>query len=334
MVKLITSLPDSLQADLDRIRFAVQNMGAHDGQIKTVSAQALLDWADKTLRVLGKWLLDTEQKQLLRLNPWDTFLLYASAYLYDITLLTHPAEAMDDQSQQPFQFAANLEKSHRYDHEHWGNLGIRDSSIAAAVAAICRLVNTRADGGEILANDSERVIDELAVNGPLLAAAIRLAKAMDPKAPSTAAQVYALLPEGARRHVVGRINLQGEDKCALSMGRNRIFWTETQMRHIKRAVRLALAQTTKAFLEALEVQATAPQTRQSIINQLAIFFDFKEVDDAIFAQLGDPIRCIVEKRFRNFVRIHFAHTLRSNGIPEADGHTHQWQQSIIASFRN
>ena len=144
----------------------------------------------------------------------------------------------------------------------------------------------------------------------------------------------ALLPEGARRHVVGRINLQGEDKCALSMDRNRIFWTETQMRHIKKAVRLALAQTTKAFLVAVEAQATAPQTRQSIINQLAIFFDFNEVDDAIYAQLGDPIRRIVEKRFRNFVRIHFAHTLRSNGIPEADGYSHRWQQSIIASFRN
>jgi hypothetical protein len=41
-------------------------------------------------------------------------------------------------------------------------------------------------------------------------------------------QIDTLLPEGARQHEVGRINLMGEDKCALSMDRNRIFWTDAQ----------------------------------------------------------------------------------------------------------
>ena len=39
-------------------------------------------------------------------------------------------------------------------------------------------------------------------------------------------QVEYLLPQKARRYVVGRINLVGADKCTLSMDRNRIFSPE------------------------------------------------------------------------------------------------------------
>ncbi len=146
-------------------------------------------------------------------------------------------------------------------------------------------------------------------------------------------QLDSLLPEGARQHVVGRINLLGKEKCALSMDRNRIFWTDTQLREIKHTLLLGLADAVDRFMTAVDEQGTASNTRQSIVNQLATFFDFNEVDNAVYAKLSQPLRQVVEKRFRDFLRIHFAHTFRSEGIPEADGYNHDWQRRIVNSFR-
>jgi len=146
-------------------------------------------------------------------------------------------------------------------------------------------------------------------------------------------QLDSLLPQGARQHAVGRINLRGEDKCALSMDRNRIFWTDGQLRDIKKAIRMGLADAASRFIAAVDSQDVAPHDRQSIINNLAICFDFNEVDDAIYTRLCDPLRKVVEKRFRDFLRIHFAHTLRAEGMPEADGYSQGWQQRIVDSFR-
>ncbi len=146
-------------------------------------------------------------------------------------------------------------------------------------------------------------------------------------------QMDRLLPEGARQHVIGRINLKGEDKCALSMDRNRIFWTDAQLAGIKHAIRRGIASAVNRFIDAVDAQNVSPHTRQSIINNLAIFFDFNEVDDAIYQRLCEPIRTIVDRRFRDFVRIHFAHTHRTEGIPEADGYSQIWQQRIVDSFR-
>ena len=50
------------------------------------------------------------------------------------------------------------------------------------------------------------------------------------------------------------------------------------------------------------------------------------------AKLYPPIRKVVEKRFRDFVRVHFAHTLRREGIPEADDYNERWQQTILESY--
>ncbi len=146
-------------------------------------------------------------------------------------------------------------------------------------------------------------------------------------------QLDTLLPEGARQHVVGRINLLGQEKCALSMDRNRIFWTDSQLREIKHTIRVGLADAVRHFMAAVDTQGVAPNTRQSIINNLAIFFDFNEVDDKIHSRLCKPVQQVVEKRFRDFLRIHFAHTLRSEGIPEADGYSSDWQRQIVDSFR-
>ena len=49
-------------------------------------------------------------------------------------------------------------------------------------------------------------------------------------------------------------------------------------------------------------------------------------------RLCDPIRNKVVKRFRDFVRINFAHTFRREGIPEADGYSENWQQEVLKSF--
>jgi Histidine kinase-, DNA gyrase B-, and HSP90-like ATPase len=145
-------------------------------------------------------------------------------------------------------------------------------------------------------------------------------------------QLDSLLPEGARANVVGRINLKGEDKCELSMDRNRIFWTSDQKKRIRMLIRHALVDVASQLMNAMDEQDVPLTTRNSIINHLAIFFDFSDVDDPMHKKLCPPIRKIVEKRFRDFVRIHFAHTLRREGIPEADGYNERWQQKILESY--
>ena len=141
-----------------------------------------------------------------------------------------------------------------------------------------------------------------------------------------------LLPEGARQHVVGRINLKGRDKCELSMNRNRIFWTSQQKRQIRQKIRLSLMEVANCLMKALDTQGAPVNTRNNIINHLAIFFDFSEVDDAVHDHLCDPLRKMVDKRFRDFVRIHFAHTQSAAGVPEADGYNERWQRRILDAF--
>jgi len=141
-----------------------------------------------------------------------------------------------------------------------------------------------------------------------------------------------LLPEGARQHVVGRINLKGRDKCELSMDRNRIFWTGQRKKQIRQRILLALVGIANRLMNALDAQGASVDTRNSLINHLAIFFDFSEVDDVVHDRLCQPLRQVVEKRFRDFVRVHFPHARSSGRIPEADGYNEQWQQRVLASF--
>jgi len=145
-------------------------------------------------------------------------------------------------------------------------------------------------------------------------------------------QVTSLLPEGARQYVVARINLMGQDKCELSMDRNRMFWTTDQLQNIKRVIRYGLVEVANQLLSAVQAQDESENALNSIVNHLAIFFDFSDVDDVMYNHLSLPIRRKVEKRFRDFVRINFAHTLKKNGIAEADGYRESWQQQILRSF--
>jgi len=144
-------------------------------------------------------------------------------------------------------------------------------------------------------------------------------------------QVDALLPERARGIVVGRINLLGGERCELSMDRNRIFWTDDQFRRLKRITRYALVDAVNQFMVTMDKQAAPEQIRRSIVNHLSICFDFNEVDDFMHARLSDPIRAVVDKRFRDFYRIHFAHAISSAQLQDTDGYNHAWQQRIIAT---
>lgn len=145
-------------------------------------------------------------------------------------------------------------------------------------------------------------------------------------------QTEALLPEGARQNVIGRINLKGKDRCELSMDRNRIFWTEQQLQTIKRKIRLGMVDLANQLLEDTRMMNPALTIESNLINHLSIFFDFNEIDDEMYYLLGKPVRKIVAKRFRDFVRINFAHTGKQNNVPEADDYEEKWQREILASF--
>ena len=145
-------------------------------------------------------------------------------------------------------------------------------------------------------------------------------------------QIDSLLPEGARHLVAGRINLLGNDKCDLSMDRNRIFWTKEQLEGIKKTIRYGLVDLANQLVAEIQGQDLSKNTRNSILNNVSIFFDFSEVDDTMHRELCEPIRQIVEKRFRDFLRINFAHTLRRSGIVGAEGYSENWQQTIVATF--
>jgi len=145
-------------------------------------------------------------------------------------------------------------------------------------------------------------------------------------------QLDTLLPEGARQNVIGRINLQGQERCELSMDRNRIFWSKHQLDTIKQRIRHGLVDVVDQFMAAVDGQDMPENTRTSIINHLAIFLDFNTVDDDMYDRIPRPIRAIVDKRFRDFIRVHYAHTHPSGGLPGGDEYRQNWQQHILESF--
>jgi predicted nucleic acid-binding OB-fold protein len=117
------------------------------------------------------------------------------------------------------------------------------------------------------------------------------------------------------------------------MDRNRIFWKTDQLQNIKRLIRHGLVDVANQLMSAVRVQEeVSVNTLNSIVNHLAIFFDFSDVDDVMYNQLAEPIRKVVEKRFRDFVRINFAHTLKKSDIAEADGYSEAWQQQVLENF--
>jgi hypothetical protein len=123
----------------------------------------------------------------------------------------------------------------------------------------------------------------------------------------------------------------GQDKCELSMDRNRMFWTADQLQHIKKIIRYGLVDVANQMMTVVQQQAVPENTLNSIVNNLAIFFNFSDVDDLMYGRLCTPLRQKVEKRFRDFVRISFSQKMRASGTAEADGYTETWQQSVLKS---
>ena len=85
MKTLAEWLPAQLKADLAGIRSSVRKF--NDERLPGNSAGRIGagEEGDRILAPLERWLLDEEQKQMLRLNPRDIFFLYASAYLCHIS---------------------------------------------------------------------------------------------------------------------------------------------------------------------------------------------------------------------------------------------------------
>jgi len=86
------------------------------------------------------------------------------------------------------------------------------------------------------------------------------------------------------------------------------------------------------LLEDTQIMNPALTIESSLINHLSIFFDFNEIDDKMYYLLGKPVQEIVAKRFRDFIRIHFAHTGKQNNVPETADYGEKWQREILASF--
>lgn len=145
-------------------------------------------------------------------------------------------------------------------------------------------------------------------------------------------QIDTLLPEGARQNIVGRINLIGKERCELSMDRNRIFWNKDQLSNIKHNIRLGIVDLANMVMHGTETSGSPMEYNPSLVNHLAIFFDFNEINDEMFFRLDLQIQKIVAKRFRDFIRINLSHTRQNNHVPEADGYAEHWQQDILATF--
>lgn len=145
-------------------------------------------------------------------------------------------------------------------------------------------------------------------------------------------QVDYLLPEGARQNIIGRINLTGKDRCELSMDRNRIFWNDNQLSNIKRTIRLGIVNLVNMVMDYGKDPVSTMEIDPSLVNHLAVFFDFNEIDDQMFSGLNLPLREILAKRFRDFIRINFPHTRDNSHVPGADGYGEKWQQEILSAF--
>jgi hypothetical protein len=146
-------------------------------------------------------------------------------------------------------------------------------------------------------------------------------------------QVEYLLPQKARKYVVGRINLIGTDRCTLSMDRNRIFWPEKQLQRFRYAILHSIAVSAGHLLDVFEKTDDASVSRRKVIQKIADFFDISDVDDALFDALHEQIREILRQRFHAFLRTSISRVdlVGSDfvSITETHGFHYQWQKSVI-----
>jgi len=151
------------------------------------------------------------------------------------------------------------------------------------------------------------------------------------------AQVDDLLPAGAGEYVVGRLNLVGDEKCRLSMDRNRLLWEKEQRAAVKKRVLSGLVNIANRLLEISARQGPPENVHVNMIRKLDAFFDFNEVDDVIFDRLNPQLQIGVEDRFRLFIRLHHSrydmlHSPADKALG-AHGYIHNWQQAVVEGLK-
>jgi hypothetical protein len=150
-------------------------------------------------------------------------------------------------------------------------------------------------------------------------------------------QVKDLLPESAGDYAIGRLNLVGEDKCELSMDRNRLLWDGEKKAGIKKRVLHGMVTIANRLLENASGQPIPENILRNLSLKLAGFFDFNDVDDMIYDRLHHHIQVRVANKFRLFVRSNRGQfdSLRYANNPGSNSHgyTHIWQQQIADSLR-
>ena len=150
-------------------------------------------------------------------------------------------------------------------------------------------------------------------------------------------QVDNMLPDCAGQYVIGRLNLVGDEKCELSMDRNRLLWKKDQTAQIKKRVLMGLVKIVNQLLQTSERQSPPENVRRNILQKIGEFFDFNDVDDSIYNSLNREICLMIEDHFRRFIRIHHsrydllhnADSLTSN----SHGYIHRWQQRVIEGYK-
>jgi hypothetical protein len=150
-------------------------------------------------------------------------------------------------------------------------------------------------------------------------------------------QVDNLLPDSAGEYVVGRLNLVGDEKCRLSMDRNRLLWDKDQLVTVKKRVLYGLVTIVNRLLETSARQAPPENVYRNLIQKLGTFFDFNEVDDVIYDHLNPALRTGIEDQFRMFIRIHHSrydmlHNPTTTSM-NAHGYITNWQQAVIETLK-
>ena len=150
-------------------------------------------------------------------------------------------------------------------------------------------------------------------------------------------QVDYLLPESARSHIVGRLNLVGEEKCELSMDRNRIYWGKDQLGQTKKRVLAGMVTIANRLMETVDQKPTPDNVVQNLSRKVATFFDFNDIDDTLYANLHQTLRSEVDKNFQLFVRANrYQFNLSRSKSSQADdshGYVHDWQQHFINELK-
>jgi len=117
------------------------------------------------------------------------------------------------------------------------------------------------------------------------------------------------------------------------MDRNRIFWPQDLLRHLRLAVLRALAQAAGQMLAEADRLAVVPEVRNKMEHTIASFFEPATVDDALFESMHPAIQKLLRHHFRAFLR----NSLSKSASPGRDlsaiaaeqGFQYQWQQMVV-----